>query len=180
MFRKLDQVLTFALVKIMVFLKLKARHRILLKGYRRWGMQMKEWPNYLSALSDVDGTDYSNIYLGEGVTISSYVRLLTHDWSPHTVLKAFGIQTDKPAGRFGSIYIDDFSFVGTGSILMPGCHIGRGCIIGSGTVVRGKIPDYSIVIGSPCQIVGDSREYIRKLASRESWGLTEAQLNKIL
>lgn len=179
MFRSLDQSFTFTLVKIMMFLRIKMRHRILLKYYRRWGMRMKEWPNYLSALSDVDGTDYKSIYLGEGVTISSYVRLLTHDWSPHTVMKAFDIHTEKPLGRFGGIHIDDFSFVGTGSILMPGCHIGKGCIIGSGTVVRGKIPDYSMVIGSPCQIVGDSRDYMKKLAKRENWNLTTDELQRI-
>lgn len=179
MLRILDQATTFLLIRVMTYLRIKSRHRILLKGYRRWGMKMKEWPNYLSGLSDVDGTDYSDIYLGKGVTISSYVRLLTHDWSPHTALKAFDIYTDKPVGRFGGIHIDDFSFVGTGSILMPGCHIGRGCIIGSGTVVRGKIPDYSIVIGSPCQIIGDTREYLKKLAVREHWELTQEQLDQI-
>lgn len=177
--RSLDQGLIFAIVKIMMFLRMKSRHMLLLKSYRRWGMRMKEWPNYISALSDVDGTDFSQIYLGEGVTISSYVRLLTHDWSPHTILKAFGIYTSTPIGRFGGIYIDDFSFIGTGSILMPGCHIGRGCIVGSGTVVRGQIPDYSIVIGSPCQVIGDSREYMKKTAIREQWQLSETELKKI-
>lgn len=180
MLRKLDQIIIFTLVKLMMHLRMKSRHRLLLKSYRRWGMKMKEWPNYLSALSDVDGTDYSDIYLGQGVTISSYVRILTHDWSPYTIMKAFNIYTTKPLGRFGGIYIDDFSFVGTGSILMPGCRIGRGCIIGSGTVVRGTIPDYSIVIGSPCQIVGDSREYMKKLAGKEGWDISEAQLKQII
>ena len=177
--RSLDQGTIFVLVKMMMFLRIKSRHLLLLKSYRRWGMRMKEWPNYISVLSDVDGTDFSKIYLGEGVTISSYVRLLTHDWSPHTVLKAFDIYTDSPIGRFGEIYIDDFSFIGTGSILMPGCHIGRGCIVGSGTVVRGKIPDYSMLIGSPCQIIGDSREYMKKMADREGWPLPDADLQKL-
>ncbi len=43
---------------------------------------------------------------------------------------------------------------------MPGTKIGRGCLIGAGTVVRGEIPDYSIVVGSPGQIIGDTREHI--------------------
>lgn len=180
LFRSIDQAFIFSIVKVMMFLRIKKRHRILLSAYRRWGMRMKEWPNYISALSDVDGTDFSQIYLGEGVTISSYVRLLTHDWSPHTVLKAFDIYTNKPLGRFGSIYVDDFSFIGTGSVLMPGCHIGRGCIIGSGTVVRGNIPDYSLVIGSPCQIVGDTRAYMLNLAHKLNWSLSVEELNKIV
>lgn len=45
---------------------------------------------------------------------------------------------------------------------MPGTTIGRGCIIGAGSVVRGTIPEYSIVIGNPCEVIGNSREYFEK------------------
>lgn len=171
--RLADQAFVWSAVRLMGVLRLKSRPRFLLRAYRRWGMKMKEWPNYISARSAVDGTDYSLIYLGEGVTISSYVRLLTHDWSPHTIGKAMGIVTEKPLGRFGAISIGDFSFIGTGSIIMPGATIGKGCLIGAGTVVRGIIPDFSVVIGSPGQIVGDSRETLRKMAAREGWELPE-------
>ena len=170
---RLDRLATMAIVQMMTMLLVPARHRFLLKSYQRWGMRMKEWPNYISARTDIDGTDLSQIYLGEGVTISSYVRLLTHDWSPHTVGKAMGISTQKPLGKIAGISIGDFSFVGTGSIIMPGAQIGRGCIIGSGTVVRGIIPDFSIVIGSPGQIIGDSRDYMKRLAVREGWDVPE-------
>lgn len=170
---RLDRIATMAIVQMMTIFLMRARHRFLLRSYRRWGMRMKEWPNYISARTDVDGTDLSLIYLGEGVTISSYVRLLTHDWSPHTVGKAMGIETHAPLGKIAGISIDDFSFVGTGSIIMPGAQIGRGCIVGSGTVVRGTIPDFSIVIGSPGQVIGDSRAYMKRLAAREGWDIPE-------
>ncbi len=172
--RLADQAFVAIAVKVMTLARVKSRHRFLLKAYRRWGMRMKEWPNYLSTRSDVDGTDYSLIYLGQGVTISSYVRLLTHDWSPHTIGKAMGIYTEKPLGRFGAISIGDFSFIGTGSIIMPGATIGRGCVIGAGTVVRGMVPDFSVMIGSPGKIVGDSRELMQKMAEREGWDLPRA------
>ena len=173
--RHLDQAFVYSVMPLLTALRVKSRHRFLLKSYRRWGMRMKEWPNYVSSKSDVDGTDFSHIYLGEGVTISSYVRLLTHDWSPHTIGKQLGVFTDKPLGRFGSIHIDDFSFVGTGTVVMPGTHIGKGCIVGAGTVVRGKIPDFSLVIGSPGQIVGDTRKLMARWADKEGWDLTQEQ-----
>jgi acetyltransferase-like isoleucine patch superfamily enzyme len=37
------------------------------------------------------------------------------------------------------------SWVGLGSILLPGTVIGEGCIIGAGSIVKGYIPDFSIV-----------------------------------
>ena len=94
--------------------------------------------------------------------MSSYIRVLTHDWALHTVAKAFDVPQDKPIGRIKGVTIEDYAFVGTGTILMPGCHIGKGSIIAAGTVVRGKVPDYSIYAGSPGKIIGDSREYLGK------------------
>lgn len=134
-------------------------------------MKMEGRPNYISSRSDLDGTDWSLISLGEGVTISSYVRVLTHDWCAHTTAKAFGIYTDRPLGRIEGVTIGAFSFIGTGSVVMPGTSIGRGCIVGAGTVVRGTVPDFSIVIGSPGKVVGDSRDYLRKLSHRYGWEL---------
>ena len=130
--------------------------------YGKWGMKFVGKPNYLSARINFDGTDYSLIEIHEGVTISSYVRVLTHDWSLYTIAKSVGHFSEKPIGKIKGVSIGPYSFVGTGSIIMPGTTIGRGCLIGAGTVVRGAIPDYSIVIGSPGKIIGDTREHIDK------------------
>lgn len=129
---------------------------------RRWGAQFTGRPAYISGRVDIDGTDFSLITLGEGVTLSGDARILTHDWSPYTVGKAMGVHTVKPLGRILPVAIGDYSFIGTGSIIMPGASIGRGCLIGAGAVVRGSIPDFSIVIGNPGQIIGDSRDYMIK------------------
>lgn len=130
--------------------------------YGKWGMKFSGKPNYLSARINFDGTDYGLITIGEGVTISSYVRVLTHDWSLYTIAKSVGYFSQSPIGKIEGVIIGDYSFVGTGSIVMPGTKIGRGCVIGAGTVVRGEIPDFSIVVGSPGKIVGDSRKLIKK------------------
>lgn len=116
-------------------------------------------PNYLSARINFDGTDYGLIENHEGVTIPSFDRVLTHDWSPYTIAKAFGHFSDTPIGKINGESVGPYSFLGTGSILMPGTSIGRGCHVGAGTVVRGPVPDYSIVVGSPGKIVGDTRHH---------------------
>lgn len=130
-------------------------------------------PNYISARVNFDGTDYRLIEIHEGVTISSYVRVLTHDWSLYTVAKAVGHFSNSPIGKIKGVSIGPFSFVGTGSIVMPGTRIGRGCIIGSGTVVRGTIPDYSIVVGSPGKVIGDTRNHIAAQFTRQNIALPQ-------
>lgn len=131
-------------------------------------MRFNGRPNYISSKIWFDGTDYSLINIGHQVTMSSYIRVLTHDWALHTVAKAFNIPQDKPLGRIRSVKIGDYSFIGSGTILMPGCEIGKGCIIAAGTVVRGRVPDFSIYAGSPGTVIGDSREYLRKQLGEEA------------
>ncbi len=38
--------------------------------------------------------------------------------------------------------------------VLRGATIGRCCIIGANSVVRGSIPDFSIAVGAPARVVG--------------------------
>ncbi len=127
------------------------------------GVKISGTLNYVSALVWFDGGSYQHIALGHGVTISSNVRLLTHDWSYYTVAKSIWGDDVELKGVTKGVRLEDYVFVGTGSIIMPGAHIGRGSVIGAGSVVRGRIPEYSVVVGSPGKIVGDSRELVKKV-----------------
>ena len=37
--------------------------------------------------------------------------------------------------------------------IMDGCHVGKGVIIGAGSLVNKDIPDYKVVAGSPARIL---------------------------
>lgn len=52
------------------------------------------------------------------------------------------------------VIIDEFVWIGSHSIILPGVHIGEGAIIGAGTVVTKDIPPLAIVVGSPARIIG--------------------------
>lgn len=43
-------------------------------------------------------------------------------------------------------------WLGYGAMVCPGAHIGNGVIVGAGAVVRGHIPDFSVVTGNPAQV----------------------------
>jgi len=137
--------------------------RLTQRALKRLGVKIEGELNYVSALVWFDGDNYGQITLGHGVTISSNVRLLTHDWAPYTVARSLHGDDVEVKGSKRPISLGDYVFVGTGSIVMPGASIGRGSVIGAGSVVRGNIPEYSIVVGSPGEIVGDSRDIVTKV-----------------
>jgi acetyltransferase-like isoleucine patch superfamily enzyme len=138
-------------------------HRWYMKLYvmflQRLGYNLTGTPRYISGRTKIDGTDPSLITLGDDVVISSDVRILTHDFSVARIDRVLGahrgevINPDEERSKVAGVFIGDNSFIGAFSMLMPGTVIGRDCIIGAGSVVRGKIPDGSIVIGNPGQVV---------------------------
>lgn len=52
------------------------------------------------------------------------------------------------------IVVEEDVWIGNHVILLSGVHVGRGSEIGAGSVVRGNVPPYSVVIGNPCKVVG--------------------------
>jgi maltose O-acetyltransferase len=52
------------------------------------------------------------------------------------------------------LQIDDDVWIGARAMILPGCkHIGKGVIIGAGSVVTKDIPDYAIVGGNPARVI---------------------------
>lgn len=52
------------------------------------------------------------------------------------------------------IVVDEDVWIAAHVTLLSGTHLGRGCEVGAGTVVRGSVPPYAVVIGNPCKVVG--------------------------
>ena len=51
------------------------------------------------------------------------------------------------------VVIGDGSWLGTGTVVLPGAVIGKHVTIGANSVVTGTIPDYSVAVGSPARVV---------------------------
>jgi acetyltransferase-like isoleucine patch superfamily enzyme len=45
------------------------------------------------------------------------------------------------------------TWLGTNVVVLPGADIGRNCTVAAGSVVRGTIPDHSVVAGVPAKVV---------------------------
>ena len=57
------------------------------------------------------------------------------------------------------VVIGDGSWIGAGSVILPGAHIGKHVAIGANSVVNGSIPDYSVAVGSPAKVIKQYSEY---------------------
>ncbi len=51
------------------------------------------------------------------------------------------------------VSIGQGSWLGTGTVVLPGAQIGRNVVIGANSVVTGTIPDYSIAVGAPARVI---------------------------
>ena len=49
--------------------------------------------------------------------------------------------------------IGENSFIGFGAVIQAGTILGKQCIVGSNSVVRGIYPDYSVIVGNPRKVV---------------------------
>ena len=52
------------------------------------------------------------------------------------------------------IIVENDVWFGANVTLLAGAHIGRGAIVGAGSVVRTKVPPYAIVSGNPAKVMG--------------------------
>ncbi len=115
--------------------------------------------------------DFNRIAIGDRLVVSMNVHFLTHDYSFTTALIAINEKPSTDIGLNRGISVGDNVFIGMNTILLPGTKIGKHVIIGAGSVVRGNVPDYSILVGNPGKIIGDIREYAYKVKNREDQSL---------
>jgi len=60
---------------------------------------------------------------------------------------------------YKSVLIDEDCWIGGNSIILPGVHIGKGSVIGAGSVVTKNIAEYSIAVGNPTRIIKNRQNY---------------------
>lgn len=108
-------------------------------------------------------SNYSLVKIGEAVTLSKDVIILTHDYSIRNAINAYESNPENTKYRFlKPVTIGRNCFVGARAILLPGTTIGDNVIIGAGSVVKGDIPSDTIWAGAPAKRICELPEfYIR-------------------
>jgi virginiamycin A acetyltransferase len=58
----------------------------------------------------------------------------------------------------GGIVIEDDVWIGANTVLLDGAVLGRGCVVGAGSVVRGTLQPYSVNAGNPARAIASRGE----------------------
>jgi len=139
----------------------KASSGARIKYFRRQGMKIGDKCR-IETMSF--STEPYLVELGNGVGIATGTIFITHDAGVSCFKK------DMPGyDIFGKIVIGDNVFIGANCTLLPNTRVGNNCIIGAGSVLRGKYPDNSVVFGNPAKPV--MKMSVLKLLYSKSPGL---------
>lgn len=99
------------------------------------------------------------ISIEDNVTCAAGVRFVTHDASVSNNLRMSpGSQIDK----VGPIVLHENCFIGTYTILMPNCSVGKNSIVAAGSVVSKQIPDNEVWGGAPAKFITTVDKLIAK------------------
>jgi acetyltransferase-like isoleucine patch superfamily enzyme len=67
--------------------------------------------------------------------------------------------------RTSPVRVGRGSWLGERVAVLRGANIGRHCIVGANSVVKGTLPDYSVAVGAPAQVVGSTRGMVEEAAT---------------
>jgi len=105
------------------------------------------------------------VEIGNNVLMASNIYISDHNHGYYTGEMQSDPETP-PNSRLvscnKSVVIEDNVWLGEFVSVLPGVHIGRGCIIGSNSVVTKNIPAHSIAAGNPAIVVRQYNTTIQK------------------
>ncbi len=98
------------------------------------------------------------IDIGDDVWTGHHVYITDQNHGYEDITRPISLQTqpERP------VRIGDGSWIGHGTVVLPGATIGRHVTIGANSVVTGDIPDYSVAVGNPAKV-------IRRHVDGEGW-----------
>lgn len=102
-------------------------------------------------------TAINSIRLGNNVRMGKKI-LITDNAHGTSDIELLDVAPNfRPLQTKGPVCINDNVWIGEKSSIMPGVHIGKGCIIAANSVVTKNIPDYCVVAGVPAMIIKQLR-----------------------
>ena len=122
-------------------------------GHRVTIREKTEIGSYVNVgtLSDIQGDciigDYvhmhSNVHIGQKSIIKNYVWIF-----PYVVLTN---DPTPPSNVLSGVTVEQFACICTGSVVLPGVHLGKNCMVGAGANVTKDVEDEMLVVGNPAK-----------------------------
>ena len=90
-----------------------------------------------------------SIEIGDDVWTGHHVYITdqNHGYDDPDLPISMQVQPERP------VKVGAGSWLGHGSVILPGATIGRNVVIGANSVVTGTIPDHSIAVGAPARVI---------------------------
>lgn len=90
-----------------------------------------------------------SIDIGNDVWTGHYVYITdqNHGYEDTSLPISQQTQTER------AVSIGDGSWLGTGTVVLPGAQIGKHVAVGANSVVTGILPDYCVAVGSPARVI---------------------------
>lgn len=161
-------------IQLMILRKASSERKI--KYLRKQGMMIGE--NCLFNTMSFSTEPYL-IEIGNHVAIAGGTEIVTHDGA------IWCFRDEIPnADVFGKIKLGNNVFIGDNCTILPNTIIGDNCIVGAGSVVRGKFPENSVIIGNPAKVVLKMSMqkflYLQNPGLLKTQNLTDSKKAKIL
>lgn len=92
----------------------------------------------------------TRVVIGDHVLLGANCAIVDTDFHP---LDPEIRRRAPQAGATEPIVIEADVFVGTQALILKGVRIGRGAVVGAGSVVTGDVPARAVVAGNPARVV---------------------------
>ena len=115
--------------------------------HANWGGANVHFGNNVYANFNLTLVDDGHIYVGDKVMFGPNVTVATAGHPTEPDLRAKGLQYNK------DVHIGANTWVGAGTVIVPGVTIGENCVIGAGAIVTKDIPPNSIAVGNPARVI---------------------------
>lgn len=122
-----------------------------LRGHQRWrfvklgGVDVKG-PCYIYRNVYFDSVAPHLITIEKGVTITQDTTILTHFLDPTKKGRNYNL---------GKVIIEEDAFIGCNVVICNSVTIGKGAIVGAGSIVTKNIPPYQVWAGNPARYIKD-------------------------
>jgi len=99
-----------------------------------------------------------SIEIGDDVWTGHHVYVTDANHGYVDITLPIGLQFAAPR----PVRVGSGSWLGHGSIVLPGASVGCHVVVGAGSVVTGELPDFSVAVGNPARVV-------RRYVTGEGW-----------
>jgi acetyltransferase-like isoleucine patch superfamily enzyme len=91
------------------------------------------------------------IIIGDRVIIGANSTIIDTDFHP---LQGDNRRTHPQEAATAPVIIEDDVFIGMNCLILKGITLGKGCVVGAGSVVTRDVPPEMIVGGNPAKVIG--------------------------